>query len=568
MRGLVVIMTAFIHKIRTSFQVVLNLITPRLWFVMFIFSFLSVVDIISFDIVHGHITMIPALICFAGLKATLFTIFINFSRRKRWLYIAAIAITVILAFLSFINGVSFILYGFGITRGMLYIIVETNNQEIREFVSVMPASIAMRIFSVDALIAAVVVAGLYFVCCKIPGRIFRYVVTVVSIAGLAYIVTYVVTTPFGRSSHFIGLRTASCVKEIILTHAEIQQLRTHSAGLPDEDTAVSSHYAENVILVIGESASRRHHSLYGYILPTTPRLDTISTGLFVFKDALASSVLTSENIPRILTFMDDKPDSEEWYKYPSIIRLMKKFGYHTAWISNQEKTGKWSNLSAILSQDADFVKYVGAISSEDYVLVRYDDEILPEYRKNLSRNDSLRFICVHLMGSHMLFAYRYPSERAKFSADDILSVSPRKWLSRSKAQMIAEYDNSIHYTDSILSELIVSVRDLSQPSILIYLSDHGQTVYDRSDYFGRDELASEVPFLVYTNKAYMLAHPEMIYRLKEALDRPFSTSETIKMILSLTGSRYKLYEASSDPLSASFLPRQRYFDGKKIDRLP
>lgn len=543
------------------------LLTPRLWFGMLIVSFMSVLDILAFYMDHHEgLLRIFGLICFACFKASVYTLAINFTRGLRWLYVFTIGVVSICAILSLINGISYVMYGFGINRKMLYVLTETNAGEVMEFISVMPEWIGSHILTVKTLLFMVCVVVIYVLIGVIPRNVINWLIMSLSMIGIFYSLLYMSQANWGRSNHFIALRTASCLLNYKKSIDNMRSLTLCRRELPYPETATSLHYAKNIVFVIGESASRSHHSLYGYRLATTPHLDTIKSGLYAFNNVVASSTLTSENIPRILTFMKDIPNDKEWYEYPTIIQLMKKMGYATGWISNQERTGKFSNLSVILSEDADYVEYVGAIDSEDHLMGKYDEAILPPYRKIMSDNDSLRFVCLHLMGSHMDFRYRYPLTRSRFSSTDELKGDMRPWLNKSKAQMIAEYDNSILYTDSVLNEVISSIRNLPEPSVMVYLSDHGHTVYDYDDYYGRDINSADVPFIVYVNDAYKDKYPEIVRRIEESKKHHFSTSETIHMILTLSGGMYVSYEESADPLSPAFNERRRYFDGELLDK--
>ena len=558
-------------KLRSEVANYLNIIcdslTPGLWVAMFLAGFLSVYDIFAFYMEHNE--SLPrkfGLVCFACLLATAYTLLLNLTKEKKWLYWPALIFVSATVMLSVINGLSYIFYGIGISSKMVTVFAETNPSEVKEFIQVMPEWVGNKIYSSNTIMIIVAIAAMFIITRMLPRELFSGTVVMFSIVGLAYVSMYFMKSQWGRKNHIIAVRVISCIKSYKESTDNIRDLLSHRRDLPSLETVESRHYAENLIFVIGESASRGHHSKYGYRLPTTPHLDSISSGLYVFTDALASSMLTSVNIPRILTFMSDEPNEKEWYEYPSVIQLMKKMGYTVGWITNQERTGKFSNLSVILSEDADVVKYVGATDSEDHLMDKYDESLLPPFRDFMGIKDSLKFVCLHLMGSHMDFRYRYPTNRSVFSPQDVHKEYPNPWLDESKAQLVAEYDNSVHYTDSILNEVISSIKDLPEPSALVYLSDHGHTVYDQSDYYGRDELSAEVPFMVYLNAAYRNMYPEIVERVEEGVDRPFSTSQTIYLLLTLSGGKYISYKDEADPISPSFVARPRFFDGKLIDK--
>lgn len=58
---------------------------------------------------------------------------------------------------------------------------------------------------------------------------------------------------------------------------------------------------DNIIIVIGESASRKHHSIYGYYLPTTPFLEKKKNEIIVFNDVTSTYSTTSESMKMFMT---------------------------------------------------------------------------------------------------------------------------------------------------------------------------------------------------------------------------------------------------------------------------
>lgn len=211
--------------------------------------------------------------------------------------------------------------------------------------------------------------------------------------------------------------------------------------------------------------------------------------------------------------------------------------------------------------DADVVEYLGAQDSEDHYQYKYDDILLSSYRSIINNNDSLQLIFLHLMGSHFQYHNRYPAKFQKFSASDILSCIPRKWLDKNRAQIVVDYDSSIVYTDSLLRYLIKEIADPQVPTVLIYLSDHGENVYDDRDYRGRDNKFVRVPFILYPNSAYCMKNPEIIESLSTSLSKPFSTSELPQILLHLTGTEAPQYFPKHDVLSENFKKRKRFVDG-------
>ena len=128
---------------------------------------------------------------------------------------------------------------------------------------------------------------------------------------------------------------------------------------------------------------------------------------------------------------------------------------------------------------------------------------------------------------------------------------------------MAEYDNSIRYTDSLLSEIIGMVARQERPAVMIYFSDHGENVYDNGgDYVGRDDRHVEVPFIIYANPLFAWQNHRLLSRLREVSHRPMTTASLCHLLCTLTGTDYKMYADTLDITSPTYLVTQRYVDGK------
>ncbi len=555
-------------KIYTMRAILLNRRLVRLWLVLAVLALGSLVDVMEFALhdassnIAGALA-VAGLACVVVLKASVLTAVYASCRRRLWLRLFAISLIIAFVLLSLLNGFSWLFYGFGITRKLFIIMVETNPTEVGEFMPELLDKFRVFFCSGWFWMSIAIFSLAWFGLPCIAGRWMFWTALSLSVVGSIYLIYIFTTAPFGRANHSVFLRAGRCVAAFMRDRDVIRQLQTMKRPLAHPESLTSTKAAERIVVVIGESASRSHLSLYGYPLPTTPRMDTVSVGLYRFDDAVASSTATAENIPRLISFMTDEPSSGEWYEYSSLLQIFHRLGYKTYWLSNQEYTGTWSNLSSILSSDADVVKYVGSMDSDDHYLYRYDDALLPEWESTLASGDSLQLTFLHLMGSHFQYHNRYPKSQKRFSASDIMANLPRKWLDAEKADIVACYDNSILYTDSILSIVADDIRKSDIPTVMIYVADHGENVYDDRDYRGRDPKFVKVPFIVYANEAYRKKNPGIISDIENSLLNSFSTSELPQMLMHLSGTRYEMYDSVRDPISPSFRPRQRYIDEEK-----
>lgn len=448
---------------------------------------------------------------------------------------------------------------------MIVVLMQTNIRETREFLPSLASNLLNLNLLLTVLVSIAVIASISYTLKRGHAKSSMMVVYPLVIAGGLAVSTYYIFRPSGKTFLFPTLRLAKGIIDVHRENKIFEDLLRKKRTLPDADKVVSAHLADNIIFVIGESASRRHHSIYGYKIATTPVLDAMSDSFIVFSNAISCSIGTGYVMETFLTLKTDRDSTVNWYESPLLVDLMNVAGYRTSWISNQEKTGLFSNASGVMTSNASEIHYIGAESSEDGNTTRYDEEVLPWFSKSLSKA-SRNFIGIHFLGSHVNYSHRYPFCRTKISADKILNATPRPWLDKSKASTVADYDNSILYTDSILGVMIRQTAAEKRPSILLYVGDHGENVYDTRDFLGRDTDFVDVPFIVYANKAYRDKNPHIMESLHRASDLPISTSTITYALLTLTGTSYPRYVASDDFLSPHFRVRPRYVDGKVYSR--
>lgn len=546
--------------IRTLYSNITS-ITPNrnLWFGLFVLALMSLADLFSFIIKYDEPTCyIPGEACLAIFKATVLTYIYALVRNKRFWRIIVITGLVLFALLSVVNFFSTILYSRGISRSLFMVFFETDSRETLEFLPGMWHNIGALIFSLPALLTYMSFGILYYVVRKLPIRIFKWGSAVLSAFGGCFLLYIFIFAQATKSSHLILVRTPLFAYRGYQAYKSMTDAAEYIRPLPYPQTAKTKALAQDVIVVIGESSARMHNGLYGYPIDTNPRMSLLKDSLIIFSDAIGSSAYTSDNMPRILTFM---PDSilGEWYAYPSVIQLFNRLQYRTYWLSNQEAAGAYSNTSASIASVADIKHYTGAAHSEDRLTINYDEVLLPYLRDALGDDASHRLVMLHLMGSHTEYKERFPAHAAHITADDEMRLRPRKWLTAHTAQVSADYDNSIRYTDSLLYEMTGYVRKSERPSVLIYFSDHGESVYDESNRQFRSLATVRVPFWIYMNQAYREANPQIAARLKQIVDLPFTTANTIYLLMSLTGTEYQLYDPRLDILNEQYESSRRRF---------
>ncbi len=120
---------------------------------------------------------------------------------------------------------------------------------------------------------------------------------------------------------------------------------------------------------------------------------------------------------------------------------------------------------------------------------------------------------------------------------------------------MAQYANSILYTDFVLDEIIKRFAD--KDSIVIYISDHANDVWDTG--IGSLRVDSkitrfmvEVPFVVYVSDEFKIRHPALYARIAKSTHKPFMLDDLIHALIDIAGFQVDGYEASQSVISDKF----------------
>ena len=332
--------------------------------------------------------------------------------------------------------------------------------------------------------------------------------------------------------------------------------------------------APSIILVIGESYNKHHAHLYGYDRPTTPNMDKMlrQGSLISFTDVVTPWNITSQVFKWMLS-TESIDSGRSWADGVLWPALFRRAGWDVSFITNQYTPSPRQNkidLSGsffLNSQPLDSL----AFSHRNVRKYQYDEDLLAELDglspSGLAGRPS--FIILHLIGQHMDARLRVPAMWRKWTAADYAS---RTDLSEKERQTLADYDNATLYNDHVIS--LLTRRFSAQDALVVYLSDHGEEVYDFGQkLYGRNHAQTpnsatvrseyEVPFIVWGSPTYRRLHPEQWQRIRQAAERPFMTDDLCHFLFGLTALPTSFYQPARDPLSPRYdAARPRLLKGK------
>lgn len=300
-------------------------------------------------------------------------------------------------------------------------------------------------------------------------------------------------------------------------------------------TAKQDSIPELYVLVIGEAARSENMSINGYSRSTTPRLERRSH-LVSFPYFYSQAGTTEQAVPhmisRIPATQHNEVNSEK-----TLPEAFQEAGFRTAWLTNKSRA---SYLQRVL-ESADVRFETG---KDMNVTNNYDEYLLQPLQDLLVSGTKKLFIVVHTMGSHWRYDTRYPASFEHFTPALGKSFSLSMINPSNKQKLVNAYDNTILYTDYFLDSLITMVEEQSVPAVVMYMSDHGENLYDDERQlilhgnYSATRWLFHVPFIVWYSDEYAAIHPDKTQQLMTHADSRDNSSVLFFSMLDAAGIEY------------------------------
>jgi lipid A ethanolaminephosphotransferase len=223
------------------------------------------------------------------------------------------------------------------------------------------------------------------------------------------------------------------------------------------------------VLVVGESARAENFGILGYGRDTTPNLSK-EKGLLVFTDVHSCGTETAVSVPCMFSNMGRKDyNASKARTQEGLLDVLQRAGLNVLWRDNQ--SGCKGTCDRVTVQDVSNLKDPLLCANKEC-----RDEILLQGLENFIDNlDKDTVLVLHQMGSHgPEYFKRYPKAFEKFTP-----VCESNALNNCTRESIVNgYDNTLLYTDHVLSSLIDILRSRQDKvdTAMLYLSDHGESL--------------------------------------------------------------------------------------------
>ena len=300
------------------------------------------------------------------------------------------------------------------------------------------------------------------------------------------------------------------------------------------------------VMVLGETARAQSFSLNGYEKPTNQY--TEKQGVVSFSHMSSCGTATAVSVPCMFSRLDKQHyDKRIATAQQNVVDLIHLAGADVLWISNNN--GSCKGVCSRVKTEQIKPNKTNSLCDGEYC---FDEALLSPLSNKLNKLSSDNtLIVLHMIGSHgPTYFKRYPNKHRLFTPDcqrsDIQHCTEK--------QLINSYDNTIAYTDFVLSEIINKLKRLAHEenieTSLLYISDHGESLGESGAYLHGLPYAfapkeqTHVPMIYWSDAEQTDLSLNCLNTISET---PLSHDNVFDAMLSVMSVRTKVYTSDNDP---------------------
>lgn len=299
------------------------------------------------------------------------------------------------------------------------------------------------------------------------------------------------------------------------------------------------------IVVAGETARAENFSLGGYDRETNPLL--ARQDIQYFTNTSSCGTATAVSLPCMFSvYTRSNYTHRKGLATENLVDVLSRAGIKTEWWENN--TGSKGIADRIAYTSFSDINDTRFCKNNECV----DDVTLDGLGAWLDGVKGDSVLVIHQQGSHGPAYYlRYPEKFRRFTPD----CRTAELGSCSRQEVVNAYDNSLLYTDYILSSVIdmLKAREDKMAGSMIYMSDHGESLGERglylhgAPYFIAPSQQTQIPFVLWTGKETKAGIDQAC--LQATLNEPRSHDNLFHTVLGLMNVSTKVYEPALDALA-------------------
>lgn len=306
------------------------------------------------------------------------------------------------------------------------------------------------------------------------------------------------------------------------------------------------------VIVVGETARAVNFSLNGYARNTNPELAR-QAGLVNFSNVESCGSATAVSVPCVFSalsrsdYSDRKARSQE-----GLLDVLSHAGFRVVWRDNN--SGCKGVCDRVERVDVSLPAPHDPLCEGDEC---YDERLLaglPELIRSAKKD---LVVVLHQKGSHgPEYWKRYPARFGRFGP-----VCETNELEKCEREtIVAAYDNSILYTDHVLSSAIDMLREASRnagvDTAMLYFSDHGESLGEKSMYLHGAPMIvapseqTHVPMMLWLSDSFAQRFHIDQRCLSARAAQPFSHDNVFHSVLGMLNVSTAVYDPSLDLMQA------------------
>jgi glucan phosphoethanolaminetransferase (alkaline phosphatase superfamily) len=318
---------------------------------------------------------------------------------------------------------------------------------------------------------------------------------------------------------------------------------------------------EIVVMVLGESSRYDRWSLNGYSRDTNPLLRK-EGNLVALSDVVTSVSATRLSVPVIISRKPATQSLKDGFSEKSFLTAYKEAGFKTWWLSNQISFGRYDTPVSVFAKEADVIQFLNLGGFTNHS--NYDEVLFEPFKRALADPAPKKLIVLHSLGSHWNYSQRHPQAFDKWQPS-LFGIDKPVYTDRNiKPQLNNSYDNSVLYTDWFLAQLIGDLKASGQLASMLYVSDHGQTLYDgtcKLAFHGHNtQYEFHVPAFLWYSEQYRERYPDKVAALHRNRKAKLATENFFHTMLDVADIRYP-----DDKPAWSFLNREFKVHKRVVD---
>ncbi len=303
-----------------------------------------------------------------------------------------------------------------------------------------------------------------------------------------------------------------------------------------------------LVLVVGEASRAENYSLNGYDRETNPELK--KQNVINFPQASSCGTETAVSVPCMFSGMPRKKyDADLAHHQEGLMDVLGHAGVNLLWRDNDGGCkGACTRIPHTDMTQWKLQQFCKDNSCIDDVNLWRLDVMLDGVKQDT-------VLVIHLMGSHGPAYYqRYPAQYRHFTP----TCDTNEIQDCTHQALMNTYDNTILYTDSVLSKTIdaLKARQSTLNTALVYLSDHGESLGENglylhgTPYMLAPEQQTHIPFMFWLSKDYQQNFGVDAQCLRDqAAKEAVSQDNLFSTVLGMMNIRTSVYQPQMDLLT-------------------